>query len=154
MFKKIIISILLLFGLFSFSNVFWWSWPLYNENNTESIYKDVKNWLETWIKQVKNTVKWIETEESFSEYVQRLVAYFLTFLSVIAVIYIIYAWINIMIAWSDEEKLKDQKKTIIHVIIWIVVIWLAYSLVITVFAWLDNKEIWGSNSWTQYKQNK
>ncbi len=138
-FKKIIISILLLFGLFSFSNVFWWNWPLYNENNTDSIYKDIKKWLETWIEQVKKSVEWIEKDKPFSEYIQDLVAYFLTFLSIIAVIYIIYAWINIMVAWGDEEKLKNQKKTIIHVIIWIVVIWFAYYIVFAVFDWLDNK---------------
>jgi len=149
MLKKIIISILLIFWILNFWNFSFADWTYYNEWNTKSIYENVEdNWLEKWIKQVKETIWWIETEESFSEYIQKLVVYFLTFLSLISVIYIIYAWLMIMISGGDEEKLKSQKKTIISVIIWIVVIWLAYSIVLTVFNMLDNKDTW----WTTYQQ--
>ncbi len=148
MLKKIIISFLLLFWLINFISISE-GWGFYWIENTKNIYESAKDWLTTWITQVKDTVAWIEKDQTASEYIQGLVIYILSFLSLIAVIYIIYAWMMIMISGWDEEKLKAQKKTIISVIIWIVVIWLAYSIVLTVFNWLENEDTWW---WTAYEQ--
>ena len=57
------------------------------------------------------------------------IQYLLTFLSIIAVIMIIWAWFNILTAGWDEEKVKKWKTTIIQAIIWLVVIWIAYAIV-------------------------
>lgn len=54
------------------------------------------------------------------------------FVTIIAVIYIIYAGFQIMIWGGEEEKVKNGKNIIKYVIIGIVVMWLAYSIV----AWI------------------
>ena len=75
------------------------------------------NWDECGLQQgtelIKNSLWDIETERSASQYIQDIVAYLLTFLALIAVIYIIYAGFNIMIWNGDEEKLTKAKKAMI-----------------------------------------
>jgi Type IV secretion system pilin/REJ domain len=51
------------------------------------------------------------------------------FISIIAVIYIIYAGFQVMTGWGDEEKMKKAKNIITYVIIGILIMWLAYSIV-------------------------
>ena len=87
---------------------------------------DIKN----WVKIVENTVNWIQKTDSLSVYIQKVVAYVLTFVSIIAVVYIIYAWFRILVSAWDEETLKKQKSAILYVVIWIAIIWLAYPLTI------------------------
>lgn len=70
----------------------------------------------------------IETDRSISQYVQDVVAYLLSFLALIAVIYVIYAGFNIMIWNGDEEKLKKSRQTIIYVLLWLIVIFLAWPI--------------------------
>jgi len=71
----------------------------------------------------------IETERTLSEYVQDVVVYILTFISIVAVLYIIYAGFMILISNGDEEKVKKSKQTIIYVALGIIIIWLAWSIV-------------------------
>ncbi len=85
--------------------------------------------LETWIKEVKDNANWIVTDRKFSEYIQDVVRYLLTFVSLVWVIYIIYAWFRILTSAWDEETLKKQKNTVIYVIIWIILMWIAYPIV-------------------------
>ena len=75
----------------------------------------------TWINDV-------ETERSLSEYIQDVVEFALTFVSIIAVLYIIYAGFRILIGNGEEEQLKKSKTTIIYVIIGLIVMWLAWSI--------------------------
>ncbi len=82
-----------------------------------------------WVGFIKPIIDNAETTKTLSQYIQDVVVYLLTFISIIAVIYIIYAWFKIMIWWWSEETLKKSRATILHVIIWIVIIWLAYSIV-------------------------
>jgi len=70
----------------------------------------------------------IETERTFSEYIQDVLVYVLTFISIIAVIYIIYAGFMILIGNGDEEKVKKSKSTIIYVAVGITLIWLAWPI--------------------------
>ncbi len=94
--------------------------------------------IESGIKNIKDSVNGIEQERTISEYIQDVVAYLLTFISIIAVIYIIYAWFRILTWAWEEEVLKKQKATILYVVIWIAVIWLAYPItkfILTVFNW-------------------
>lgn len=90
---------------------------------------DAGCWLEDWIKEVKKTIDpVVETDRKLSEYAQDIVVYLLWFLTLISILYIIYAWFNILIWAWDEEKMKKSKTTIIYVIIWLLVIWLAWPI--------------------------
>ena len=53
----------------------------------------------------------------------------LQFVTIIAVVYVLWAGFQIMTAGGDEEKVKTGRKTIIQVIIGIVVMWIAYAIV-------------------------
>ena len=84
--------------------------------------------LQEWIDALETWLDDIETSRSASEYIQDIVRYLLTFVSLIAVIYIIYAWFQILIWWGDEEKMKSSKQTIIYVIIGVILMWLAWPI--------------------------
>lgn len=84
--------------------------------------------LQEWTEIIKNSLSDIETERTASEYIQDIVAYLLTFLALIAVIYIIYAGFNILIWNGDEEKLKKSRQTIVYVLLWLIVIFLAWPI--------------------------
>lgn len=75
----------------------------------------------------------IETDRSASEYIQDIVVYLLWFVSLIAVIYIIYSGFQILIWSGDEEKLKNSKKIILYVILWIILMWLAWPITNFIF---------------------
>lgn len=85
--------------------------------------------LTGWIEKVKGWVKWIETERTFSVYIQDVIAYLIWFLFFIALAYILYAWFKILVSSWEEEELKKSKSIIAYVIIWIIIIFLAYSIV-------------------------
>lgn len=94
--------------------------------------KDDECWLDEGIELVKEGINDMETERPFSQYVQDIIIYLLTFISIIGVIYIIYAWFQLMIgwAWDDSEKMKKTKNIILYVLAGIVLMWLAYSIMI------------------------
>ena len=69
------------------------------------------------------------SQESAEWAIQTLISRFLMFLWVIAVWFIIYAGFLILTAGWDEEKVKKWKTIIIQAVIWIIVIFLAYSIV-------------------------
>lgn len=85
--------------------------------------------LENWINIVKNNINNIEKQRTLSEYIQDVIKYLLTFTSIVAVIYIIYAWFKVLTSAWDDDSVKKSKTTIVSVLIWIVIIWLAYSIV-------------------------
>jgi len=84
--------------------------------------------LKTWVDLVKNEINGIEQEKNFSEYIQKLVLYAISFVSFIALIYIVYSGFVIIFSGWDDEKLKNSKKTILYVILWIALIWMAYPI--------------------------
>jgi len=84
--------------------------------------------LEEWIDVIKWGITDLETTRTASQYIQDIVIYLLTFVSIIAVIYIIYAGFQILIWWGDEEKMKSSKQTIIYVIIGMILMWLAWPI--------------------------
>lgn len=55
--------------------------------------------------------------------------YFLSFISIIAVLFIIYAGFQVVIGGGDEEKTKKAKNTITYVVVGIIIMWLSYSIV-------------------------
>jgi len=85
--------------------------------------------IDKWTEVVKNWINWLETTVNFSQFVQNIVMFLLTFISIIAVVYIIYAWFNILISRWSEDVHKKQKSTIFSIVIWIVLIWMSYTIV-------------------------
>lgn len=53
----------------------------------------------------------------------------MSFISIIAVIYIIYAGFQLMIGAGDEEKMKKTRQIILYVVLGILIMWLAYPIV-------------------------
>jgi len=95
-------------------------------------------WLQEWIDAIEWSVTDLETTRSASEYIQDIVRYLLTFVTLIAVLYIIYAGFQILIWWGDEEKLKSSKQMIIYVLLGIIVMWLAWPItlfILNVITW-------------------
>jgi len=90
------------------------------------------NWnnLEKWWNKVKTLLKDdVETSKKFSTYVQDFIKYLLGFITVVWVIYIIYAWLLLLTSAWEEEKMTRARKNIFYVMIWITVIYLAYPIV-------------------------
>jgi hypothetical protein len=73
--------------------------------------------------------QWIVTTWRADEVVQRYVANVLGFLYLIAVLYWLWGWFNILTAGWDEDKVKKWKTIIINALIWIVVIFLVGTIV-------------------------
>ncbi len=84
------------------------------------------NAIEPWLDRVDPG---IVTPWAADEVVQRWISNAMIFLSVVAVIYWLWGWFNILTAWQDEEKVKNGKKIIINSLIWIVVIFLVGTIV-------------------------
>lgn len=126
--KKIIF---LLISLFSFISFFDSTFALdIFTNSNEIIYcRDNDCSLKEGTEIVKNGINDIDKTRTFSQYVQDVVKYLLTFISVVAVIYVIYAWFKILTSAGNDDEVKKSKTTISSVLIWIVIIWLAYAIV-------------------------
>lgn len=76
-----------------------------------------------------NTV-WGKLEnQSLAEALQTYVNYIMTFLYLIAVWFALWGWFNILTAWGDEEKVKKGKTILIQWGLWLLVIFLAWSIV-------------------------
>lgn len=72
------------------------------------------------------------------------------FITIIGVIYIIWAGFRILTSAGDEESLKKAKNTILYIAIGLVVMWLAYSIVKFVMNFLDGEVAYDEKSSTQY----
>lgn len=127
--KKIILWILISFSFLSFfSDVF--ALDIFTNTNEIIYCKDGDECsLEKWTQIVKTWINDINKTETTSVYVQKIVTYLLTFISILAIIYVIYAGFKILISWWNDEDVKKSKTTITSVLIWIIIIWLAYSIV-------------------------
>jgi len=78
---------------------------------------------------VANNIDAIEKNKKFSVFIQDIVAYLLLFLGIVGVLYIIYAGFTILTSGGDDDAMKKSKKTIFHVAIGLLLIFLAYSIV-------------------------
>ncbi len=101
---------------------------------------DSKDCLSDGVGMVGRFILWI-TKKPISVYAQDTVIYLLWFVSIVAVIYIIYAGFQILIGWGDEEKVKKSKNIILYVIVGIVIMWLAYAIVQLIMGLLVGKVI-------------
>ena len=52
-----------------------------------------------------------------------------SFAMLIAVLYAVFGWFTILTAAGDEEKVKEWRTIIFHAILWLIVIYLAYSII-------------------------
>lgn len=94
--------------------------PICNDNSCS---------LSGGVEAVGNAVSGFVTKKTLTAYVQDIIVYLLGFISLIGVIYIMYAGFQVMTGAGDEEKLKKARNIIIYVILGIVLMWIAYSLV-------------------------
>lgn len=126
--KKIIVLLISAFIVFSFwflsqtnASIFW-------GNNVEIPYCEWNECsLEKWVEYTVG-VDWLVTEWTASEYIQKIVVYVLTFLKLIAVILIIYAWFNMLTSAWDEDKAKKSKTIIVFAFIGLLIIYLAWPI--------------------------
>ena len=83
------------------------------------------------------------TNVGIAKAVQNLIKYFLGFMSVIAVIYVMWAGAQMLLFPSSEESSEKTKKIIVSVALGIIIIWFAYWIVSTLFYLLNsNKVVW------------
>ena len=92
------------------------------------------------VNQVWNHLNGVVVDKTASSYIQDVIIFLIGFISLIAVIYIIYAGFNIMIGSWDEDKIKKSKSTIFYVIIGLLVIYFAYTIVAFVFDVFDTAD--------------
>ena len=71
---------------------------------------------------------WVKSTD-FKTAVLDVLNYFLAFLWLLALIFIIYAGVKMVISQWEEDDFKTGKDIIIYAIIWIVVIVLSWSIV-------------------------
>lgn len=139
-----IFSIFLLsfFSLVSYVNASWLQ-DVFQDTNPKTPYcQDGECSLSNGIKDMHAWINDIEKDRKASTYIQDIIKYLLWFITLVAVIYIIYAGFQIMISAGAEDKVKKSKTTIFHVLIWIVVIWLSYSIVTFIMNVLNSPASW------------
>lgn len=88
-----------------------------------------------WGTRVDDTIKW--SVDSAEVPIQTLIKNAISFLYLVAVVYWLWGWFNILTAWGNDEKVKKWKTIIIQALIGLLVIWLAASVV----NWLVTKII-------------
>lgn len=135
--------LVLILSFFSFQTNAAWIQDVFQDSNPKTPYCQNDDCsLDQWISVMKAWVNDIEKDRKASSYVQDLIKYTLWFVTLIAVVYIIYSGFQIMIsAWSDE-KVKKSKSTIFYVIMWIALMWLAYPIVSFILKILNT---WNTN---------
>ncbi len=141
MHKYLILAFVFLISLFSLSTLQAGFFDSFIDSGTPTIrYCDESEGqecgIEAGIDQVKAGINGLETERSASEYIQDVVLYLLSFVSLLAILYIIYAGFNILTGNGDEEKLKNSKTTVIYVILGIALMWLAWPITRFIFTML------------------
>ena len=127
--KKVLLIIITIFSIFYLTNISFWDLGIFNDKSKIIYCWDGECSLEEWTKIVKNWINDIETTRTTSEYIQDIVVYLLSFVTLIAVLYIIFAWAKILFSAWDDEEVSKSKKIIISVLIWIIVMWLAFAIV-------------------------
>lgn len=137
---KISRSLILFFGIFLawigsiFAGCDWWFSfstncevkPVYCQNGECSI----TSWVDATTQAIWGQI----STKPISQYAQDIITYLISFISLVAVIYIIYAGFTLMIGAGDEEKMKKTKNIILYVILGVILIWLSFGIVKWVIA--------------------
>jgi hypothetical protein len=140
--KIILLFVLSVWILFSFwiTNVnAWFIWEIGAGNSQIYLCQWDECGFEQWVVLVKDAgIDGIKTEGTATEQIQKVIIYLLWFITLIAVIYIIYAGFRILVSSGEDDTLKKSKSTIIYVIVWILVIWFAWTIAnfaVTLWNW-------------------
>ena len=100
-------------------------------------------WSSEWTGRVGEDLKGIDNGGNIGGTIQTIISYLLGFLALIAVIFAIYGWFQILTAGWDEEKVKKGKTTLINALLGIFVIWISWALVSWILQGLG--AIWGGS---------
>ena len=146
--------------LFNLNNTSYATW-IWDSSTNKILICDGSDWrkcsIEEWTRVIKENIKDIEKTQKASVFIQNIVAYLLMFLWLIGVLYVIYAWFNILLSAWEESKLKTEKQRIVFVIIGLIVIFLAYSITFTILKVLNDSKTPitpVNNIWTIQVYNK
>ena len=94
-----------------------------------------------WFEKIDKDIVW-DVDWNMYETITNLVLYFLTFLSIIWIVFVIKWGFQILTAGWDDEKVKSWRKTIIYALVWIFIVLVAYSIVWIAFdAWNSIEKI-------------
>lgn len=92
--------------------------------------------LNFWSNKVNPELKW--TNDWADVAIQTLIKNAMLFLYLVAVIYGLWGWLQILTAWGKDDQVKKWRTIIVQALIWLVVIWLASSIV----QWLVSAILW------------
>lgn len=101
----------------------------------DSIYWETYCYSHICSEKVANTnIGW------FAEIVVSIIDWMNGFVAIIVILMIIYAWFSVLTSGWDEEKLKNAKKSIIYIAIWLAILVTNY-LILTFFILPESKII-------------
>lgn len=72
-------------------------------------------------------LKW--SDNDLATVINNWISYLTNFLYLIAIIMMLYGWFNILTAGWDEEKVKKWKTILIQAVTWLIVVFIANSIV-------------------------
>ncbi len=129
--KKILQIITLILCLFNISIVSANLWIFEDENSMLYCAEWDDCSIEAWADAIKENLDGrVQTEWSVVDYATDLTKQILWYVSLIAVLIIVFSWFRILTsAWSDDE-IKKQKKVITWVFIWILLMWTSRAIVL------------------------
>ena len=143
MLKTLKLILIFILSIWIFTSLWVWTtnWiGAFDDETEKPIY--LCDWpkcnFEGWVELASSSVKGVVTDWTATDQIQKIIVYLLRFITLIAVIYIIYAWFRILTSSWEDEVVKAQKKTIIYVIVWIIVIWFAWTIAnfaVTIGTW-------------------
>ena len=90
--------------------------------------------VDLWGWNVDSRLKWTET--TIDKVIQNWLAYLVTFLYLVAIIMMIWWAFNVLTAGGDEEKEKKWKTILMQAVAWIIVVFIANSVISWVITWL------------------
>jgi len=94
---------------------------------------DDSNSVDTWL-------RWSESEAD--QVIEGWVQYLVWFLYLVAFIMMVYGAFNILTAAWDEEKVKKGKTILIQAVAWMIVVFIANSIIQWVIKWLFEAGPW------------
>lgn len=77
------------------------------------------------------------------EVATNILKYLIWLIYLIAIVFGIYAWFQILTSWGDDWKIKKWKQTLIYVVIWLAVLLLSSVIVNWTIDTLSDKDIIG-----------
>lgn len=101
---------------------------IFDEKDKIGYCQDGECGIKQGIEELQN-IKDFQTEKPASVYIQDIVGYILGFLWIVAVLYIIYWGFMVLTSAGEDEKVEKAKKLIVHALLGLVIIFLAYSIV-------------------------